>query len=109
MRGCAVSRTMGLTIGGSMLGTVFGKVGEPLTFSGYADDFDKVISAIEFSLDGGSTWTGHDTGGATTDKLLTWQFSYTPQKPGLYRLRVRAVNEDGDRSPLADVVEFFVE
>ena len=50
-----------------------------------------------------------DTGGATTDKLLTWQFSYTPQKPGLYRLRVRAVNEDGDRSPLADVVEFFVE
>lgn len=92
-----------------MLGRVRGAVGEPLTFSGYADDFDKAITAIEFSLDEGVTWTRHDTPGATSDKLLTWSFAYTPEKPGLYRLRVRAVNEDGARSPLADVVEFEVD
>lgn len=92
-----------------MLGTVLGKVGEPLTFSGYADDFDKAIVAVEFSLDGGTTWTRYDTEKATTDKLLTWNFTYTPEEPGLYQLRVRAVNENGDRSPLADVVEFDVE
>ncbi|WP_139653707.1 PKD domain-containing protein [Raoultibacter phocaeensis] len=92
-----------------MLGRVTGTVGEPLTFSGYADDFDKAIAAIEFSLDEGATWTRHDTPDATSDKLLTWSFVYTPTQPGLYRLRVRAVNEDGTRSPLADVVEFEVD
>lgn len=92
-----------------MLGTVLGKVGEPLTFTGYADDFDRAIVAVEFSLDGGSTWTRYETCDTTTDKLLTWKFVYTPQEPGRYRLRVRAVNEDGGKSPLADVVEFFAE
>lgn len=92
----------------AMLGRVLGKVGEPMTFSGYADDFDKAIAAMEFSLDEGATWVRHDTLGATSDKLLTWSFTYTPAKPGLYRLRVRAVNEDGKQSPLADVVEFDV-
>lgn len=89
-----------------MLGRTMGKVGEPLTFSGYADDFDKTIAAIEFSLDEGATWTRYPTPDATSDKLLTWSFAYTPEEPGLYRLRVRAVNEDGTCSPLADVVEF---
>lgn len=44
-----------------MLGLVQGKVGEPLTFEGYADDYDKAIVAMEFSLDGGTTWTRHAT------------------------------------------------
>lgn len=92
-----------------MLGTVFGTVGKPLEFEGYADDFDKAIVAVEFSLDGGKTWTRYSTAEATTDKLLTWSFCYTPQQVGRYQMKIRSVNEDGVVSPLAEVVEFVVE
>ena len=91
-----------------MLGLVQGKVGEPLTFEGYADDYDKAIVAMEFSLDGGTTWTRHATEGAQAGRVLSWTFVYTPEKPGRYQLRVRSVNEDGRHRPLADVVEFEV-
>ena len=92
----------------SMLGRIVGIVGKPLSFEGYADDFDKAIVAVEFSLDGGTTWTRHTTEGAVVGKLLTWHFSYTPEQEGLYQLLVRAVNEDGATSPLPDTVEFEV-
>ena len=55
-----------------MLGLVQGKVGEPLTFEGYADDYDKAIVAMEFSLDGGTTWTRHATEGAQAGRVLSW-------------------------------------
>ena len=54
-----------------MLGLVQGKVGEPLTFEGYADDYDKAIVAMEFSLDGGTTWTRHATEGAQAGRVLS--------------------------------------
>ncbi|MEG0323865.1 MAG: molybdopterin-binding protein [Raoultibacter sp.] len=92
-----------------MLGAITGTVGEPIVFEGYADDFDKAIIGVEFSLDEGETWTYYDTPDMGTDKLVTWRFSYTPDHSGRYRLRVRAVNENGNRSPLADVVDFFVQ
>ncbi|MEG1560849.1 MAG: molybdopterin-binding protein [Raoultibacter sp.] len=92
-----------------MLGTIQGIVGKPITFQGYANDYDKAISAIEFSLDGGKTWTHHATACSTTDKLLTWEFVYTPQRSGHYQLRVRAVNEEGTISPISDSVDFIVE
>ena len=60
-----------------MLGLVQGKVGEPLTFEGYADDYDKAIVAMEFSLDGGTTWTRHATEGAQAGRVLSWTFVYT--------------------------------
>ena len=89
-----------------VLGLVQGRVGKPMAFEGYADDYDKAIVAMEFSLDGGATWTRHATEGAVAGKVLSWKFVYTPQEPGSYQLRVRSVNEDGTFSPLADVVNF---
>lgn len=91
-----------------MLGRIMGETGKPLTFSGYANDFDKAIVALEFSLDEGATWTRHKTTGTTSDKLVNWTFTYKPEKPGLYRLHVRAVNEDNTVSPIDDVVEFEI-
>ena len=84
------------------------KIGDMVTFEGYADDCGTQVVAVEFSLDGGATWTRHATEGAVPGKLLTWHFSYTPEQEGLYQLLVRSINEDGDASPLPDSVEFEV-
>lgn len=79
-----------------------------MTFEGYADDYDRAIRAIEFSLDGGSTWVGYPTDGARAGRWVRWRFRYAPELPGAYQLKVRSVNEDGETSPLAAVVDFSV-
>lgn len=81
-------------------------VGDPITFEGYADDYDKTIAAIEVSMDGGETWTSYDTEGTTADKWVYWYFTYTPEEAGTYKLMVRAVTEDGMVSPLASALYF---
>lgn len=81
-------------------------VGQPLTFEGYADDYDKAITALEFTLDGGTTWATHDVSDTTADLWVHWSFSYTPQVAGEYQLKVRSVSEDGRRSPLSAVANF---
>lgn len=86
-----------------MLPLQTGTVGVPVTLSGYADDYDRAIRAIEFSLDG-EHWTAYETAGATSDKLLHWTFSYVFDEPGTYLMRVRSVNDRGERSPLCDSV-----
>lgn len=43
-----------------MIAPVQGKVGQPVTFEGYADDYGSHIVALEFSLDGGTTWARQD-------------------------------------------------
>lgn len=77
-----------------------GHVGEPLSFEGYASDFDKSIIAVEYSLDEGEHWTRHATEGAVPEKWVYWHFEWTPQAEGPYRMLVRAVNEDGICSPI---------
>lgn len=47
------------------------RVGEPLEFDGYVDDFERNVSAMQFSLDGGATWTTYQTAGAVIDKGVT--------------------------------------
>jgi len=84
-------------------------VGDQITFEGYADDFDVAIAAIEFSMDGGETWTKCETTGATADKWVYWYFTYGTEAPGTYKLDVRAVAADGTVSPLASSVVFTVE
>ena len=84
-------------------------VGGEITFEGYADDYDKAIARVEFSLDGGKSWTGYDTQGATADKWVYWFFNYTPEAPGTYALQVRSVTADGAVSPLASTIVFSVE
>lgn len=86
-----------------------GRVGEPMRFEGWADDFDKRIVAIEFSLDGGKTWTSRQTSGADAVRWVWWTFDWTPERPGSYSMHVRAVNEDRKVSPTPAVHAFEVE
>lgn len=85
------------------------EAGKPVTLSGYAEDYGKQIVSIQFSLDGGSHWTTYDVSDSTSDLWVYWTFSYTPEKPGTYRLQVRSVNSEGKTSPLSDVAELIVE
>lgn len=75
-------------------------VGEPIEFSGYADDFSSGISAMQFTLDGGNAWTSYPTSDARAEEGLNWTFSFTPREAGTYMLRVRSLDDEGVPSPL---------
>lgn len=85
-----------------------GSVGEPMLFEGWADDYDKRIVAVEFSLDEGVSWTRHETAGTDAVRWVWWQFEWVPPAEGDYAMRVRSVNEDGDVSPTPAVHRFQV-
>lgn len=70
-------------------------VGEAYTFEGYAHAFDEAVTAIEFSMDGGTTWTSCKTDGAIASKWVAWKFAFTPDAAGAYVLQVRAVTSSG--------------
>ena len=57
-------------------------VGRPIEFTGYVDDFERAIAGIEFSLDGGDSWTPYATEAVDKERGVRWRFVYTPQKPG---------------------------
>ena len=82
--------------------------GAEIIFEGYADDLGTPIAAVEFSLDGGANWSAYETAGATTDKWVYWNFTYTAESAGTYKLDVRARTADGTVSPLAASVVFTV-
>ena len=71
------------------------EVGKPYTLVGYADAFELAITAVEFSLDRGITWTSYSTNGTTADRWIYWNFTFTPETPGAYVIQTRAVCEDG--------------
>lgn len=77
------------------------KVGQTVTFEGYADDYGSHIVAVEVTLDDGATWASFDTSGSDPSLSVHWTYSFTPQAAGTYQLRVRSVTEDGRRSPVA--------
>ncbi len=83
--------------------------GEPLTINGYAIDFGKAISAVEFSLDGGEHWTRYATEGANDYQRVNWSFECTLEEPGFYIMHVRSVNELGEPSPEPDFIEIQVD
>lgn len=83
-------------------------VGDPIAFQGYVDDFDEGVSAVQFSLDDGVTWTSYKTAGAVADKGVNWHFVYTPECPGRYLLKARAVDESGCASMLVSGFAFEV-
>lgn len=91
-----------------MLHTQYGKAGEELVFEGYASDYDRAITAIQFSIDGGEHWNTYETPGATSDRLVHWRFSYTPSAKGEFRLLVRSVNDKGEAGPVPDGVTVVV-
>ena len=85
------------------------KLGNPIEFEGYADDFDRAIVAVEFSLDDGTTWSRCETPHTNAERWVYWHFTYLPEKAGCYVLKARAVNDCGETSPLPASHTFFVE
>lgn len=83
------------------------RVGEPVTFEGYADDYGTQISEMQFSLDEGDSWQCYDVSASTPELMVHWTFTYTPELPGHYRLLIRACTSDGKVTPLPDVAEFY--
>ena len=83
--------------------------GDVIAFEGYADDYDVPVAAVEFSMDGGNTWTRCETENTSTSKWVYWHFAINaPQEEGDYRLDARCVTADGKVSPLASSVQFTV-
>ncbi len=83
-------------------------VGDSIAFEGYADDCGTAITAVEFSMDSGKTWTSCPTKTANPDQWVYWSFDYVAERPGTYKLDVRARTEEGIVSPLASSVVFSV-
>lgn len=78
------------------------QAGEPITFEGYADAFEQHISAVEFSMDGGNTWTTCYTPGADATRWVYWHFTWTPPADvnNAYHLQVRAKTDEGRYTPV---------
>lgn len=91
-----------------MIPRVYGTAGKPLQLKGTAYDFGYAVAAIQFSLDQGENWTTYKTEGTNDYQNLSWQFEFTPDKPGFYVLYVRSVNEVGETSPEAAHVELEI-
>ena len=72
--------------------------GRPVELDGIAFDGGSGIRRVEFST--GGDWTearlGDDLGRYS---FRRWRAQWTPPKPGDYRLRVRAVSNDGETQP----------
>ena len=69
--------------------------GSQITFEGYADAFDEKIVSVEFSMDGGATWTKYDLGETDQKKWVYWNWTWTPETDGSYVLMARATSESG--------------
>lgn len=83
-------------------------LGQSISFEGYADDYGNKIVGLQFSLDGGKSWTDCDTSDASSDLWVHWTYEVRPEKKGFYQLKVRSVTEDGKVSPSAAVATFTV-
>ena len=73
------------------------------SFEGYAWGTDETLATIEFSLDGGNTWTAYDVSDSDKTKWVYWHFT-TNLDPGTYVLQVRATTTEGTESYQADEV-----
>ncbi|MDO5042981.1 MAG: molybdopterin-dependent oxidoreductase [Slackia sp.] len=73
------------------------QVGSQMTLEGYADAYHEPIAKVEYSLDGGKTWTTMETPGTDVNRWVYWRMNFTPQEAGSYHLKVRAYSqlEDG--------------
>ena len=80
-----------------------------VSFEGYADDCGVKVASVEFSMDGGETWTSFDTSSSNAEDWVYWHFDYVAETAGTFKLDVRAVTEDGTVSSLASSVVFDVE
>lgn len=79
-------------------GTVY-QLGDTVTLHGYADAWNRQISGVEFSLDGGETWTVFETPDTNLENWVTWDFSFVPTTAGSYVVQVRSLTSDGAETP----------
>lgn len=78
--------------------------GEPYTFHGYVDAYDEKIVSVEFSMDFGATWTKHELGDTDVNKLIWFDYTWTPEEESAYCLQIRATTETGLVSPYIQTV-----
>ena len=72
--------------------------GKPFDFHGYVDAYNEHISQMEFSFDGGETWTAFDLADTDPNRVVWWHLQWTPPEQGAYRLTVRATTAEGSES-----------
>ena len=84
----------------SVKGAFTAATDQPMLLEGWASDYDKAITAVELSFDGGETWTTCPTTGATAERWVWWRFEFAPSAVGPHKALVRSVNEDGRKSPV---------
>ena len=77
------------------------EAGKPYTFEGYADAWESPMTALDFSMDDGQTWTRYELEDTNVDQWVTWKFTWTPDagSDSAYVLQVRGVDADGDVTP----------
>ncbi len=78
--------------------------GEPYTFHGYVDAYDEKIVSVEFSMDFGATWTKYELGDTDVNKLIWFDYTWTPEAESAYCLQIRATTETGLVSPYIQTV-----
>ena len=79
------------------------QAGEPYTFEGYADAFEQHITSVQFSMDGGETWTTFYTPNADADRWVYWHFTWTPPEENgdtAYHIQIRATTDEGRTTPV---------
>lgn len=72
--------------------------GQPLHIEGVADSFHERITAIQFSLDNGQTWTEYETADTHAGNWTHFDLEWTPEQTGAFVLCVRPIDETGTTS-----------
>jgi sulfite dehydrogenase len=79
-------------------------VGQTVALEGIAFDGGHGIKQVQFSTDGGASWSdarlGEDLGKFS---FRRWRAEWSPSSRGTYRLQVRAVNNAGDTQPTKSI------
>ena len=90
--------------------TVFTSVnaGEYISFSGSVPVGDKPVVAAEFSFDDGHTWLCRTAPATHPANSLDWFFTMNADKPGRYRLLMRAIDCAGNTYCSGAPIEFAV-
>jgi DMSO/TMAO reductase YedYZ molybdopterin-dependent catalytic subunit len=72
------------------------KAGEPVRLFGVAFAGKRGISKVEYSTDGGSSWSAAHLRAALSELTwVLWDASWTPARPGAFVLQVRAMDGTG--------------
>lgn len=87
-----------------MIGVVQAEAGVPVKLRGYAQDFEYAITGVQFSANGGATWTTYAVKDADLTRNVNWSLAFTPPCPGSYEILVRSLRTDGTASPTPAVV-----